>query len=1039
MSDESRNIGGALASTWVVHRADNLIDIGLMDDTDPDVPITEECSLDGIGHRTGQMIGRYMLIRQLGEGGFGTVWLAEQRVPIHREVAIKFIKPGMDSRQVISKFETESQTLAMMQHPNIASVLDAGATPQGLPFFVMELVRGEPITVYCDRQKLDVRSRLMLFSDVCNAVQHAHLKAVLHRDLKPSNILVEEVDDLPVPKVIDFGIAKAISPSSKPLRGDDTNVTYTLTGAVVGTPEYMSPEQAAGDPDVDTRSDTYALGAILYEMLTGQAPLADHKLHTLPLDRILHLIREVEPVKPSLAVIGDGASQFAGDRALARQSEPRKLSQELQGDLDQILLKALEKDRDRRYESAALLGDDVRKHLHDQPVSARAPTRAYVLRKLIRRNKTLFFSAALSSLAIIAALTSAIWGYIREQQALKKALQAECNARDADSKSQRVSLFLGNLFRDISLRNNATMTPGALRELLENANNRRINELQNQPETDKRVSINLAEAFLELDKLDSAEELYGNAIRRLEELGQLEGSEFADCLFWLAWCQLQRAERSAIKDAGSGPVELMKRCIDVRSRLASGDDVETIRSNALLASAYRQNRHPDMAEALLKSLDSGAFASKARASSAYGWILRERAIIHRLKGEYEQALHSLEDARKNLINSDPSSNHRLQVQADIHRLSCEVHMQAGDWESALESAQAELGERLDWLGWEDPSVLLRIAEIHERREAPNEAIASLKRTIPMAALAKRSDVHEQALHQLIGLLRERHDIDQSELISAIVELSSLLLSRHDESVARGVPAGEVLTEVSKLLDVSPQPAQSPSPHFGRVFALRASLMARKRDYAAARKELDMAVKLEPSDYRHWFRLAVLCLASGDSTAYEQVRQRLVSGLKSETRRDNIIWSMRAILLRPDPNHSIPWELCENLLRSQGFGAPPSSAVEEDWIPLLMGMTAYRLEHYGDAQTWFEYVQSAAKRSSDPSIPICNQLFMAMNSHHLRLDEEPRALVEAQTAFDEQFKRLEGTDSQPAFHDILSAKILREETELTVLGRAAPSR
>ena len=278
----------------------NLLDIGLMGEDDETGDDLGVCAIDQIGHGSGQMIGRYMLVRQLGEGGFGTVWLAEQFEPMHREVAIKFIKPGMDSRQVIAKFESERQTLAMMQHPNIAAVLDAGTTKRGLPYFVMELVRGEPITTYCDRHKLDIEARLRLFSRVCGAVQHAHLKAILHRDLKPSNILVEEVDGAPLPKVIDFGIAKAISPTADP--ASRAKSTFSLTGAVIGTPEYMSPEQASGDMDVDVRSDTYALGAILYELLSGRPPLAGFSLHTLPFDKMLNVISRMEPPKPSTVV-----------------------------------------------------------------------------------------------------------------------------------------------------------------------------------------------------------------------------------------------------------------------------------------------------------------------------------------------------------------------------------------------------------------------------------------------------------------------------------------------------------------------------------------------------------------------------------------------------------------------------------------------------------------------------------------------------------------------------------------------------------------
>jgi serine/threonine protein kinase/Tfp pilus assembly protein PilF len=327
-----------------------------------------------------QRIGPYKLLQKIGEGGFGAVYMAEQEQPIRRHVALKLIKLGMDTRQVIARFEAERQALALMDHLNIAKVLDAGATPAGGPFFVMELVRGVPITEYCDAQQLSTQQRLELFVVVCQAVQHAHQKGIIHRDIKPSNILVTVQDGKPVPKVIDFGIAKATQ-----VRLTEMTL-FTEFRQMIGTPEYMSPEQASVDTaDIDTRSDVYSLGVLLYELLTGSTPFQSRELRSKAYAEIQRIIREVEPPSPSarLSTIGDVLPSIAARRRV----EPVGLGRLVRGELDWIAMKCLEKDRARRYESASALAADVMRHLADEPVLAAAPSRRYRLHKFIRRNK----------------------------------------------------------------------------------------------------------------------------------------------------------------------------------------------------------------------------------------------------------------------------------------------------------------------------------------------------------------------------------------------------------------------------------------------------------------------------------------------------------------------------------------------------------------------------------------------------------------------------------------------------------------------------
>jgi serine/threonine protein kinase len=418
-----------------------------------------------LGYRTsnapaeesGTRIGRYRLIAPLGQGGFGFVWHAEQTEPIRRELALKLIKRGMDSGEIIARFEAESQALAMMDHPNIAAVLDAGTTPDGRPYFAMELVKGEPLTSYCDSRNLSIRERLELFIPVCQAVQHAHQKAILHRDLKPSNILVSSVDGGPVPKVIDFGIAKALgSPDEAALQA---SLLRTRAGAVVGTPEYMSPEQAGSMPDVDTRSDIYSLGVILYEILTGHTPLARASGEMVACDRILHRIREEEAAKPSTGFHPPTEKSRAA--AACRGAEPARLRRMLKGDLDWIVLKALEKDRGRRYETATALAADLRRFLRQEPVSAAAPTWNYQFSKLVRRNRTAFTAAGFVCAALVTGTGVSLW---QAKEAERSRAEAQANYNDA---REAVEQYLSRVTENPRLKE-ANFEP-LRKELLETA------------------------------------------------------------------------------------------------------------------------------------------------------------------------------------------------------------------------------------------------------------------------------------------------------------------------------------------------------------------------------------------------------------------------------------------------------------------------------------------------------------------------------------------------------------------------------------------
>jgi WD40 repeat protein/serine/threonine protein kinase/tetratricopeptide (TPR) repeat protein len=382
-----------------------------------------------VAAKPGGRIGRYKLLEQIGEGGCGVVFMAEQSEPIRRLVALKVVKLGMDTRQVVARFEAERQALALMDHPNIARVLDAGATDTGRPFFVMELVRGVRITDYCDQNCLSTRERLDLFIQVCHAVQHAHQKGVIHRDLKPSNILIALQDGVPVPKVIDFGIAKA---TGQQLLTDKT--LFTAFQQFLGTPAYMSPEQAEmSGLDVDTRSDIYSLGVLLYELLTGHPPFDARRLLQAGLGGIQRIIREEEPPRPSARI---STLDAAGQTALAKRHrcEPPRLLSLIRGDLDWIVMKMLEKDRTQRYETANAVAADVQRHLENEPVVARPPSRLYRFQKMVRRNKAAFGTAALTAAVLVAATGISAWQAIRAGRESRRS--AEANRRTGESLEQ---------------------------------------------------------------------------------------------------------------------------------------------------------------------------------------------------------------------------------------------------------------------------------------------------------------------------------------------------------------------------------------------------------------------------------------------------------------------------------------------------------------------------------------------------------------------------------------------------------------------------
>jgi len=480
--------------------------------------------------RGGQTIGPYHLLQKIGEGGMGEVWVAGQDKPIHRRVALKLIKAGMDTRQVIARFETERQALAMMDHPAIAKVFDAGETEDGRPYFVMEYVQGIPITTYCDQNRLTTQERLELFKHVCEGVQHAHQKAIIHRDLKPSNILVAIQDGGAVPKIIDFGVAKATAQSLT------ERTMYTELGMMVGTPEYMSPEQAEmSGQNIDTRTDVYSLGVILYELLVGALPFDSKELRRAGYDEIRRKIREEDPPKPSTRLSTMGEASTA--EAQKRRTERPALIRQIRGDLDWITMKTLEKDRTRRYGSPSDLAADIDRYLHHQPVVACPPSTLYKARKFVRRHR--FGVGVTSAIAILLAAFS-----------VTTAIQARRIARERDRANQeaktsrQVSEFLVELFqvtdpeegqgRDISAR-----------EILDRGSQKVATELRDQPAVRATMLNTMGKVYRNLGLFDKALDLTQESLDIRQKMFPEESSEVVASLSTLGVVKMDKGDYAA--------------------------------------------------------------------------------------------------------------------------------------------------------------------------------------------------------------------------------------------------------------------------------------------------------------------------------------------------------------------------------------------------------------------------------------------------------------------------------------------------------------
>ena len=1002
----------------------------------------------------GRKIGRYKSLEKIGEGGYGMVYVAEQTEPVRRRVALKVIKLGMDTKQVVARFEAERQALAMMDHPNIAKVLDAGATETGRPYFVMELVRGIRITEYCDQQQLTTDERLKLFIKVCQAIQHAHQKGIIHRDIKPSNILVTIHDGVPVPKVIDFGIAKATE-------GRLTDLTvYTQMHQFIGTPTYMSPEQAdLSGLDVDTRSDIYSLGVLLYELLTNRTPFDAKELLSAGLDEVRRKIRQDEPPRPSTRL----STMLDADlTTVARHhaAEPPRLISQLRGDLDWIVMKCLEKDRTRRFETANGLATDIGRYLNNEPVLARPPSTAYRIQKAFRRNKLVFTAAALVATALVLGLLASALEAVRARRAEQLAEQRQLESDKARADAEAVSAFITQVFQSPDpTRSGRTVT---VAETLDQAARKLETTLTNQPDRRARLESTLGDTYRALG-------LYREAIPLQEKVRDyyvatygVEHPETLRAMHNLARSYDSAGRRDdalklneqvlALRRKVLGPENLdtlntMNNLAIVYFELGRGDEALKLREEVL--ALYRKVKGSEDASTL-RAMINLATSLKAMSRFAEGAKLSEETLGLSRKAFGPEhpytiaALATLADCYQNLARSDEALKLLEEVLALRRKVFGPEHpetlsamnnlaisyYQVGRVDDAVKLWEEMLELRRKVLGPEHPDTLLAMNNLahgydtlgrrDEASRMNKEALALCTRILgpehrhtldalnDMATFDDEAGRREEALklrEQAVKLRRKAIGPEDPDTLNAMFDLAT-----SDQEAGRAEEALKLQEDVLALRRKVFGPEHPDT---------LAAMNALARSYLAAGQS-DQALSLLTTAAGNFGNsLADLQLAAcqawlGRETDYTATCRRFLEWAKDTSKPVDAQRASESASIRPQ---AAPQMLEAALLlakRAVELGQRENSSLLPQF-QISLGIAEYRSGHYPQADQAFAAVMAAPSQDKDTSAKIqgVTGFYRAMSLFRQGQETEAQALFSATEA---TMKPLPADEHKPAVSD-----------------------
>jgi eukaryotic-like serine/threonine-protein kinase len=930
----------------------------------------------------GDRIGRYKLLQRIGEGGCGVVFLAEQGEPVRRQVALKVIKPGMDTKSVIARFEAERQALALMEHPNIAQVFDAGSTDSGRPYFVMELVRGIKITEYCDRQSLSTAERLDLFMQVCHAVQHAHQKGIIHRDIKPSNVLVTTTEEgKPLPKVIDFGIAKATTGQQL-----TDKTIFTALEMLIGTPAYMSPEQAAmTNADVDTRTDIYSLGVLLYELLTGTTPFNTNELLKAGLDEVRRVIRNQEPVRPSTRL----STMLEGDlRSVShhRHSEPPKLIREVRGDLDWIVMKALEKDPTRRYPTANGLAEDIHRYLANQGVLARPPSTLYKLRKLVARNKLLFAAIAAILVSLLVGLSIAIWSLAKERQARQDAEADKHRAEAAAAKSEQVTRFLEDMLNSagpsVALGRDTTL----LREILDRTGKRLEDELNNQPEIEADLRSIMGNVYQDIDAYDQAADMHRKALELRRAFLPADSPEVIMTVAKLAGVMLHEGKVDEAEKLAQEALNLWKQ----RGEL---DGLNATVAFQSLAMVRWQQRKLAEAESLMRQVI---------------------ATRRRLGDRNADVLVTLNYLGNILFSEDRS------VEAEqVFREELDVARKLYDPEhprvaNALHNVGGALASQKRWS--EAKEYLSQSLELKRKLLGENHAVfvSSLAFLASVNSFEQNFTEAERLYREVLRLDHKPLDHPGSQRVVALEFLVKALISRDSRQEAIELLSEHLTPEAIGLKASLP------------LIISRAELYARQGKWKEAAADAAKALEHDPADHQRYHMLAPLLVAAGNLEEYRKLCGEIIARFRDA--KDVFVADRMAKDCCILPLAGMDLQPAADLAHRAVSGGQGSTALP--FFQACTAMAEYRLGHFENVAEWARRAVGSPNRHAQAEAGAV----LAMAQFQLKQNDDARAsLAQCAKVMEQISPAPPAGDLGSNWQDWIIAQTLLDEARTLITG------